>query len=226
MKKLLLSLMLVAGLGYAATAQKTPAKGGVKIGVKAGVNLAKIVVTGLEGEEKDIYDKGNKMNTSFYIGGIVDVPVSSMFSVQPGLTLSGKGGKVEYTSDGGGASIKNTNNVMYIEVPVNAVVNFQAGAGKFFVGAGPYFGMGITGKSKSEVTIGGVTEKDSEDVKFGSEADETKRTDFGANFLLGYQLKNGLNLHAGYGLGLSNTSNSDQNKTKNNVISVGLGFTF
>jgi hypothetical protein len=232
MKKLLLSLMLVAGLGYAATAQTTTTSGGVKIGVKAGVALPKISVSG---EGADAINDNTKFNTSFYVGGIVDIPVSPMFSVQPGLSLIGKGSKIETSETGGGQTAVGTYkaSLMYIELPVNAVVNFQTGSGKFFIGAGPYAAMGIAGKSKSEVKVNGTVDPQfstDEDIKFGSnEDDDFKSTDFGVNFLLGYQLNSGLNLHAGYGLGLSNispTSEGSDQKSKNRVISVGLGFTF
>lgn len=49
MKKTVLSLLMVAGLGIAANAQTTP----IKIGVKAGVTFPTISLSGSDVEEED-----------------------------------------------------------------------------------------------------------------------------------------------------------------------------
>ena len=229
MKKLMLSLLAVAGLGLAASAQTN---NDIKIGVKAGVTFPTF---GVSGTDNAGYQQ--KMSTSFYIGGTVDIPVSDIFSVQPGLSLIGKGGKTDYSyynAEPGNTFTATANSkisTMYIELPVNAVFNFDISNGKFFVGAGPYYAIAISGKNKSTATLsdGGinVTESDEEDIKFGEDG-TMKRGDFGVNFLAGYQLSNGFNIHAGYGLGLSNIDYADTNKSKvtNRVLSVGVGFSF
>ncbi|MDR6784780.1 hypothetical protein ABIE26_003426 [Pedobacter africanus] len=223
MKKLLLSLMIV-GAGIAASAQSP-----VKFGIKAGANFAKV---SSDGEEMgDV-----KLNPSFYVGGTVDFAVSEIFSVQPGLLLSGKGMKLEGTEDfsDGDVSGKVTatakRNLMYIEIPVNAVFSFPAGNGKVFLGAGPYYGIAVSGKDKAKISgnIDGqkISSSTDSDVEFGKDGD-VKRGDFGVNFLGGYQLGNGFNIHAGYGLGLGNIAqDSDDIKVNNRVLSVGLGFSF
>jgi hypothetical protein len=62
-----------------------------------------------------------------------------------------------------------------------------------------------------------------DDINFGEQGDMSS-IDFGMNFLLGYQLKNGLSVNAGYGLGLTN--NYENLSSKNKVFSLGLGFAF
>lgn len=221
---------MVAGLGLAASAQTSP----VKFGVKAGVTFPKFSVSGTESEGETF-----KTNTSFYVGGTVDFPISEMFSVQPGLSLIGKGGKQDYTESGSlngaayNVSVTSKRSLMYVELPVNFVANFAVGDGKVFVGAGPYYALAVSGKDKDESkgSVGGASSSESSesDVKFGSNNDaDMKRGDFGVNFLAGYQLSNGFNIHAGYGLGLSDISNSDSNsfKATNKVFSVGVGFSF
>ncbi|WP_316803841.1 porin family protein [Pedobacter nototheniae] len=218
MKKLTLSLLMVAGLGLAASAQTSP----VKFGVKAGVTFPSLTTSGSDAGGETAF---NKSTTSFYVGGTVDIPVSEMFSVQPGLSLIGKGGK---ESNLAGTTLSAKINTMYIEIPVNAVVSFKTGdAGKVFIGAGPYYAMAISGKLK----VG----DQSADIKFGKSEDNLgeddlglRRGDFGVNFLGGFQLNNGLNIHAGYGLGLSNIlpEGNGNVKLKNSVISVGVGFSF
>lgn len=225
MKKLLLSVSLFAVLGLTANAQNSP----IKIGVKAGVAFPNVAVSG------DGTDEAYKVNTSFYVGGLVDISLGKILSVQPGLTLIGKGAKNETNVTLGSNSYNDKYNVslMYLEIPVNLVANFELGAGKIFVGAGPYYSLAISGKNKHSSTsiISGVTssESESESVKFGSsEESDFKRGDFGLNLLGGYQLKNGFNVHAGYGLGLSNISSyqEDNYKMKNKVLTLGVGFTF
>lgn len=227
MKKLMLSLALVAGLGFASMAQTSP----VRFGLKAGVAFPKLKVSGsvLESEEAESL----KANTSFYVGGTVEIPVSDIFSVQSGLTYIGKGAKAEESATMGADSYRVVGkiNLSYLELPVNAVFKFNAGQGSLFFGAGAYYGYALNGKTKVEatVTIDGQTDKDSEtdDLIFGNtEADDFKRGDFGLNFLAGYQLANGFNIHGGYGLGLRNISPSTDGKVKNRGFSVGVGFSF
>ncbi|SOD15192.1 porin family protein [Pedobacter xixiisoli] len=206
MKKILLLLTLAAGLNVATNAQDKP----VSFGVKAGVAFPNLVYSA-EGMSASADAK-----TSFYVGAIADINVSEIFSVQPGLTFMNKGTKSDALD--AGASI----NFSYLELPVNLVANFNAGPGKFFLGAGPYAAYALSGNSK--------VDGEKYDAEFGSGEEQVKRMDFGVNFLTGYKLTNGLNLHVGYGLGLGNLSNISENgtdlKIKNKVFSVGLGFNF
>ena len=77
----------------------------------------------------------------------------------------------------------------------------------------------------------GEVDKEEEDLKFGNdpEEDDLRKGDFGINFLAGYQLTNGFNVGVNYGLGLNKIlpdfEDSD-NKAKNRVFSVTLGFSF
>ena len=229
MKKLLLSLLTVAGIASVASAQTNE----VKFGVKAGVTFPTWSVTGSDS------DGDAKSNTSFYIGGTADIPLGEMFTVQPGLLLIGKGVKQKDSFSEEGYFYTGTfkRSLMYIEVPVNLVANFAVGEGKIFIGAGPYYGIAISGNDKVMATVkadGTTTNTDTKQkVKFGKtneDADEEgiKRGDFGVNFLAGYQLSSGINIHAGYGLGLSNLSYRDAKEAKatNRVFSVGVGFSF
>src|SRR5690606_6333435 len=111
--------------------------------------------------------------------------------------------------------------IMSLDIPVNAVAKFPTGgSGNFFIGAGPYVGFGLSGKYKGEDANG----KFENDIEFGSgEGKDLKRTDFGVNFLAGYQLTNGFQINAGYGLGLTNLA-PNSGSIKNRVWSVGIGF--
>jgi len=205
MKKLLLSATAVL-FGLGAFAQ-TPELG---YGIKAGVNLPTYR-----------YSDGNsstdtKSSTNFHITGYLDAPITSNFYIQPGVSLQGKGAKL-VDNDYGTV----TQNTMWIEVPVNAVLKFPTGyAGNFFVGAGPYLAFGISGKNKYD-SDWGSTETDFDFDKNGTQ----KGTDWGVNFLAGYQLSNGLTLGAGYGLGIADIApESASYKQNNRVLSFSVGF--
>lgn len=216
MKKLLLSLTLLTGLATVSLAQDKP----VSFGVKAGVAFPKMTLSA--GGASMSFDS----KTSFYVGGVADIKVSEIFSVQPGLTFINKGTKIsgsvfDFETEPSGES-SGTINASYIEIPVNLIASFNAGnAGKVFLGAGPYYAVALSANAKS----GG----EKEDITIGSDEDNFKRGDYGFNFLAGYQLTNGLNIHAGYGLGLGSVIPDQEGaefKFKNKVFSVGLGFMF
>ncbi|MCS4227560.1 porin family protein [Sphingobacterium sp. BIGb0165] len=203
MKKLLLSAAILFG-SLGAFAQ-----GGLGYGLRAGVNIPKY----------SIENGSSESNTGFFVTGYLDAPVSPYFSIQPGLSLQNKGAKWSIGDGNNSAEVKQS--VMSLDIPVNLVAKLPTGgSGNFFIGAGPYVGFGLSGKNKASGN-GGKVETD---VKFGSgDGDELKRTDFGVNFLAGYQLTNGFQINAGYGLGLTNLA-PNSGSIKNRVWSVGIGF--
>ena len=207
MKKLLLSAAILFG-SLGAFAQ-----GGLGYGLRAGVNIPKY----------SMENGSSESNTGFFVTGYLDAPISPYFSIQPGLSLQNKGGKWSETNNNNSISVKQS--IMSLDIPVNAVAKFPTGAsGNFFIGAGPYVGFALSGKNKFEGNLGDSGLKSEEDVKFGSgDGDELKRTDFGVNFLAGYQLTNGFQINAGYGLGLTNLA-PNGGSVKNRIWSVGIGF--
>jgi len=218
MKKLVLSLLTVVSLGLAASAQTNKP---VIFGVKAGIAFPNMTIS--SGNASVSFDA----KTSYYVGGTAEFVLSDVISIQPGLTFINKGtklasGDIDFEDTDIATTEEATLNFKYLELPVNLLANFKVGsAGKVFLGAGPYFAYALSANAK----YGSIKE----DIKFGEAESEFKRTDFGLNFLAGYQLNNGFNIHAGYGLGLSSiadTELSDEITFKNKVFSVGVGFSF
>ncbi|WP_353136039.1 porin family protein [Pseudopedobacter sp.] len=215
-------LFLVAAafiIGSAAYAQ-TSSVGTTKFGLKAGVNLPKYKY------ELDDTSTDSEVNTNFHITGYADIPLTGGLSLQPGISLQGKGGKNSWTVLG--VETVSKVNTMSIDIPVNIVGYIPAGPGSFFIGAGPYVGFNVSGKAKT--TIGGGTESE-EDLNFGNNSDDDlKPIDFGLNGLVGYQFSSGFNIGAGYGLGLSNlypgSEADDNSKINNRVLSFSIGFAF
>src|SRR5690606_562946 len=107
MKKFMLASIAVL-FGWSAFAQTEP----TRFGIKAGVNLPNYHFS----DDNSDTQYSTKMSTNFHITGYADVPVNANFSIQPGVSLQGKGAKF-YESD----NLTYTQNTMWIEVPVNAV---------------------------------------------------------------------------------------------------------
>lgn len=228
MKKLLLSagvLLLATG----AFAQTTMSGNSARFGLKAGVNLSTYSGTGSA-------DLDYKNNIGYNVTAFGDFGVGNNFFIQPGVSLQNKGAKLESTGTAAGTTVTGTfkQDVMAIEVPVNAVVRIPTGdAGAIQVSAGPYVGFNISGKNKYTGTytnsaVAGSTFSD-RDIKFGSTtSDDLSSIDFGANFGLAYRTTSGISVGANYGLGLSNLipsdSRSNDSKLKNRVIGFTVGY--
>ncbi|TXI13578.1 MAG: PorT family protein [Pedobacter sp.] len=223
MKKTTLLSIALTLLSIISFAQnQKPKESGLSFGVNAGLTLPTIAN----------YDKDSHItsvtapNASFYLGGTVNIPISQMFSLQPGLSLINKGG--QYNQTIGGTSYASKTNLLYLEIPVNIVVAFEAGPGKFLVGVGPYLSFALKGTNKVPTlnsATGQVTTV-SNDVVFGSGVGQTKSVDFGFGSLGEYRFNNGIGIHAGSGIGLINIGNSTGLDTYNLVTTFGLTYTF
>ncbi|MXV15688.1 outer membrane beta-barrel protein [Hufsiella ginkgonis] len=213
MKKVII-LAIASLIGGASYAQST-----VKFGLKGGVSLPKYQFKQVDGKDPD-----TKTTTNFHVTGYADAPLSSMFSIQPGISLQGKGGK--YIDNN---NLQAEQNTLWIEVPVNFVAKLPLGTGKgtnLFLGAGPYAGFGISGENK--LTTNNAETKS--DISFGDDSgDNLKGTDFGVNFLGGFQMGSGFTLGAGYGMGLTDLrpgGSGGNGKQTNRVWSFSAGFLF
>lgn len=233
MKKLLLSGAAIL-LATGAFAQTTMTGSDARIGIKAGVNLARIHYSGDDVSSLNDFTKNN-LGYNFTVFG--DFGVGNNFFIQPGISLQNKGTKLEGTIPVGSNNVTGTStvNVMAIEVPINAVFRIPTGdAGALHVSAGPYVGFNIAGKSKVKVNQGAGSELGSQenDLEFGSKTDDDlSSTDFGANFGLAYRLNSGISVGANYGLGLSNLIPKDNrgnndNKATNRVLGFTVGYSF
>lgn len=203
--------------------------------IQAGINLANISVT-----DNGRVDDGN-MLTSFNAGIIGDVHLGSILYFQPGVLFTGKGSKVQRGTAGSNGYFRQTFNPYYVEIPANLLLKAPLGAGSsFFVGAGPYLGIGVGGKTKTEgQTILGVQYSSERKIKYSNDDPTTLSTEEGTGFGIVKRFDYGLNGTAGiegksivlsvnYGLGLaklqSGSNNSADNNNKNRVMSISLGF--
>ncbi|WP_316844377.1 porin family protein [Pedobacter psychrodurus] len=214
-------LLLVLPFSLTAYAQRKP----LPITVKAGVTFPKMITN----NDAIAYDGGgiseNSVNPSFYFGATVDIALGKSVSFQPGFSVVGKGTRALYSSFSPNNNISGKINLLYFEIPANAVTYIPVGKDRLFFGLGPYIGIALSGTAKYTYTNTDVVRPDKQNIKFGADQD-FKRFDFGGNALAGYQLNNGLNVHAGISTSLLKISNSKDTylKAKNLVYSIGLGF--
>lgn len=213
MKKLLLSVFAIT-LFIGATAQIT-------FGPKVGLNLAKI-----NGDDTE----NAKIKMGLQIGLITDIAFSDAISLQTGLIFSQKGSKSEI--DVLDETYTSKMNINYLEIPINMVygLNIADNTLQFF--AGPYIGIGLTGKISSDIE--GFEDMD---ITFGNDESDLiegdfgcKRFDFGLNFGAGYKI-NKIQIQANYGLGLSNLipdndGEAPDYKIKNGVIQFSVAYFF
>lgn len=228
-KQIIVLTAALVWFGMASYAQKGEDKL-VTFGIRAGVNLQNIYGNDVMGKKLE-----GDFATGFHAGVTTDLFVSEGFYLQPGLIYSVKGAKK--TS----GDVKSTQELSYIELPVNVLFKPAVGSGRLLLGAGPYAAYGISGKSKIK---NGITAIEL-DAKFKSKISAAeyatallnagyfvKPWDFGGNILVGYELNNGLSLQLNGQLGLSKINPAvediaaDKSKWNNIGFGASLGYKF
>lgn len=226
MKKTFTLLMIATTMAGAAHAQLFYAQGGL--------NLSNITNTKSGGTED------NAVLTTFNTGLMGRFGISETVDLESGLLLTGRGSKAETYFNGGADYVKAKFNPLYVEVPLNLVVNIPlAKSTKLFLNGGPYAAIGVGGKTKMETKLGALSSTSQRDIKFSNDDpftsqqedaayDKLKRFDFGLNFGAGLDL-NKILLKANYGLGLTkiNSTESDNgadDKNKYRIFSISVGF--
>ena len=189
-------------------------------GVKAGYNYST-----LSGETSSISTIEGL--SGFYIGGLVELPISNMLSIQPELIFSRQG--VDLRQGLKNFSIRTDTSEIrldYLNIPIMAKVNL----GPLFLQGGVQFGFLVSkpeiGNYIANVRIGTLLDKDS-----------YNSFDFGVGVGLGFNLNRRLFVEARYTHSLTNIFDpndnlfktsliSNDNNFKNTVLSIGLGMKF
>jgi hypothetical protein len=176
---------------------------GLSFGVKGGVNISDIAVTG--GANEPSFDP----RFGIVAGGFVRLPVASWLAVQAEGLYSEKGARFKES----GVEAKLILN--YFEIPVLAHVRL---AKVFYVEGGAAMAFRLQAKGRSRFS--GSTE----DVDI---SDQVETFDFGVAMGGGVELGR-LILDGRYTLGISDADKdkTDSTKTKNRVLSATLGFRF
>jgi len=136
----------------------------------------------------------------FNTGIVGEVPLSDALSLGAGISLIKKGTKSDVYKIP----------VRYLEFPLNLVYRADFVTWKLFAQAGPYVGVGISARKKSNVT---------DKIEFGPEASQYKRMDSGINIGGGFEINN-LQIGVNYGYGFFNISHAYSEVIRNRVFSV------
>lgn len=219
MKKLLLSLGLLAGVASAAQAQDS------RVGVKAGVGLSN-----LTGNDANNF----KNQFGFQAGIMADIKLTSQLAFHPELLYSQKGAKIggsaNYVSAGGTyvASQSGKLRLNYLDLPLL----LRLKAGRAFFEVGPQVGLLLSRKLENtaitEVTYTGATGSviTTQSVS-NSSTDGARKLDVGYVLGLGYRLPQGLELGLRYNGGLAKLAEGDSApKIYNSVFQFQVGYLF
>lgn len=192
--------------------------------VKAQSGLSKLIDmltigVKVEGNGASFLIKDNPSLTSSFraggaAGGMIRLNISNHFVIQEDILFVYHTGNMNFNGK--------TDQFEYVgtEVPIYLMGQWHTPSkGRFFIGAGPYVGLGITGKYKSQDI----------DVfkKYDGQQPVMKRISNGAAATIGYEFGSGLQLSAGYKYGLNML---DRDKDAYNLslqtVSIGLGYNF
>jgi len=195
-------------------------------GVKGGLNLSNQIIKDNDGTSSDDF----KMNPGFHIGATAEFPLSDLLSFETGLLLSTKGYKfsISETELGQTVETKGSTNLLYLDIPITAKAYFDLSSVKVYGIVGPYIGIGLSGKSKLEMSGDGVSLTVKETLKWGSGAeDHYRRLDYGLIVGAGVAI-NSIEVGLTYGLGLANISAETDNgaKVNNRVLGITVGYKF
>ena len=245
MKKIFLGFAVTAGsLAFAQKTEeiiivkeeKIPTTRPITFGVKAGMNISNLT--------KDRYFNEQKDKIGFNVGGFVNIPLSSKFSLQPELLYSNVGSKVSRTYKYGEGDINipstfmnnedresYTRSLNYLSIPVMLQYNIIP---NLYLEAGPQFDVFLGGKNKGETTVkstpalGGsttTTTTSSNNIK-GKEA---AKFNLGLGIGAGYYFLPNIGITVRYVAGLSDINNSrkaGENSVKMNLFQLGLAYKF
>ncbi len=186
MKKIVVLMMIISFVLIGTVSAQ-----GMGFGVKGGVNMAKWT-----GEDvKELTDNGldQKYLMGFAAGGFVTLPLGNTIAIRPEFLFSQNGAKFEGSDEGYEATMSMHMN--WLNIPVLAVFN----VGPVGVFAGPYFDLFLSGKEKIEVSYGGETYDEEEDI----EREDIKTLNYGVVFGAAFGVTNNIDVELRYSQGLN-----------------------
>ena len=200
----------------------------ISYGLRSGVNFSK-----WEGDDlqviEDLLDKTDgylvtKGTKGFHVGGYVHIPISEVFSFEPGLQYSKKGYSIKgdfqipvlkYLGINARAQVQSH----YIDIPLVLKANVVKGLQVY---AGPQVSYLVRSSLNAKLGILGISIFNK---GFGI-TQRFNKIDMGLTGGIGYEFDNGLNIQAGYDYGLSKLDKNDNYAAYNRVVKISMGFTF
>ncbi len=186
----------------------------IRLGAKGGLNLSTF-----GGDVEDVNSR-----TGFHIGGLVEIPLSERFSIQPEILYSAQGAKYEDAGEFGGVPYDYTvtTKLDYIQVPLMAKVYVVEGLA---IEAGPQVAFLVNDKYEFDGDLGPFESEDEGDL----DENDLSSVDVSLGAGASYRLPMGLFFGARYNFGLSNVNDADDSddyKIHNNVLQVSVGYSF
>lgn len=206
MKKNVLTFIFAVGaliFSSQLSAQDNP----VSVGFKAGTSLSNYR---LKGNMKGF---DSKMSIGGSVGGFIRYDVSQNFALQSGIDVYYRTSKLESATDKTSNKIKSFG----VEVPVYGILQGDLGAGKAFIGAGPYIGYGISTKSNGVNLFKNNSETGQPNMN---------RFDYGVGAIIGYQFDKNWQINASYQFGLADLHKGKGGSMKSHGASIGLAYKF
>lgn len=159
----------------------------------------------------------------FYAGGFVSIPLTTNFSIEPGLSYAQKGYAAKGELEIKGASFlspsaKANLTMNYVELPVLLKANF----GGLELFAGPQVAYLANANLRTTAGALGFNVLN----KTMDATDQFNQWDAGVTGGIGYQFANGLNLRASYERGLTKVDSDRSFDAYNQAFKVGVGFRF
>jgi len=204
MKKIVLSLGLMLSITLMAINTNAQISGGIK----AEANMSNFILSDMDNVE-------SKLGFGASLGGFARFDFSENFALQPELLFHFKSSTTEI------GSIENDYRFWGAEIPVYALGKWNMGNGKCYVGLGPYVGLGFSAKYDNLDLD--LYEKD--DI---TDKSALQRFDFGFGAMLGYEFGNGIQINAGYKIGIIDAldAGKDDANMLPQTISLGIGYRF
>ncbi|HLX90308.1 MAG TPA: porin family protein [Puia sp.] len=187
-------LLLMAAISISLTQAQN-----ISFGAKAGLNIASLSGSDVSGATSRV---------SFHIGGLAQIPLTGMLSLQPELVYSSQGAKINANGS------QETLSLGYLNLPI--LLKYSTSVGVYFE-SGLQFGLDLSGKVSANGT--------STDVK-----KDVNSLDVSWPIGAGYLTSMNLGFDARYNLGLTNDENKSNTQgtgtIKNGVFQIGVFYIF
>lgn len=199
MKKVILSVMVVLGIGVGEVSAQN-----ISYGVKADATMSNYLLSDMKG-------MSSNMGIGFSVGGFAKWDLMENFAIQPELLINFR--TSEFKQKG-----KGTRDFEYwgMEIPVYAMGQwYTANDSRFYAGVGPYIGYGFNARYKSP-----------EEKLYKNDA--MRRFDFGFGAQVGYEFSNRIGINASYKIGIIDSLDEGKKDATMlpQRISLGLAYRF
>jgi len=203
MKKMfLVCLSILMTTGLVTMSAQTP----ISYGMKLEANMSNFLLT-------DLDNQSSTMKLGPTLGGFMNIGVHENFSIQPEVMFYYRQSEMET------GATEDDFKQWGIQVPVYFLGQTHTQNGKFYAGVGPYLGLGFDAR---------YNDADQDLYKKVNDEAAMNRWDFGLGALVGYEFHNGIQINAGYQLGLIDQLDElkDDASMRTQTVSLGVGYRF